>query len=81
MLNPNSFLCALVTNFLFLIFLENTAANNLNLSLQGPSDGRSSQSSGLAALADATVERGPLREVLTNDTRNQTTPLVQVRII
>ena len=81
MLNPNSFLCALVTNFLFLIFLENTAANKLNQSLQGPSDGGSSQSSGLAALADATVERGPLREVLTNDTRNQTTPLVQVQII
>jgi hypothetical protein len=36
------------------------------------------QSSGLYTFADATVERGPLREMLTNDTRNWTIPLVQV---
>ena len=39
------------------------------------------QSSGLDTLADATVERGPVREMLTNDTRNRTIPFAQVRTI
>ncbi len=39
------------------------------------------QSSGLDTLADATVERGPLQEAVTNDAINLTTPLVQVGTI
>jgi hypothetical protein len=36
------------------------------------------QSSGLYTLADTTVERGLIREMLMNDTRNLTIPFVQV---